>query len=450
MLRISHNIVKDQFNLSDYKSGKIILNKNYYKQFNKFLWVFSGIVLIVLFLPWTQNISGFGQVTTLRPEQRPQSIQSTLPGRIEEWYVQEGDIVKKGDTILRISEIKSDYFDTNLVSRTGDQINAKKSSVQAYDGKIEALSRQIAALKSDQALTLEQGRNKLMQTKLKVMSDSIDLEAEKINLEIAQKQYERTKTLQEEGLKAVKDVEEKKLKLQESQAKLISQENKLLASKNDVINAKVELSSIKASYDDKIAKAQSDQFTAQSSQYDATAQVTKLENDYTNYEKRNSLMYITAPQNGFINKAIKSGIGETFKEGEQLVGIMPSDYELAVETYIDPIDLPLIHIGEKVRVQFDGWPAIIFSGWPNVSYGTYGAKVVAIESFISPNGKFRILLEPDNEDHQWPEAIRVGSGARTMALLNDVPIWFELWRKLNGFPPDFYQPQVVNKKSDEK
>jgi adhesin transport system membrane fusion protein len=450
MLRISHNVVKDQFNLSDYKSGKIILNKKYYKQFNKFLLVFSGIVIIILFLPWTQNISGFGQVTTLRPEQRPQSIQSTLPGRIEEWYVQEGDMVKKGDTILRISEIKSDYFDTNLVSRTGDQINAKKSSVQAYDGKIEALSRQIAALKNDQALTLEQGRNKLMQTKLKVMSDSIDLEAEKINLEIAQKQYERTKTLQEEGLKAVKDVEEKKLKLQESQAKLISQENKLLASKNNVINAKVELSSIKASYDDKIAKAQSDQFTAQSSQYDASAQVTKLENDYTNYEKRNSLMFITAPQNGFINKAIKSGIGETFKEGEQLVGIMPSDYELAVETYIDPIDLPLIHIGEKVRVQFDGWPAIIFSGWPNVSYGTYGAKVVAIESFISPNGKFRILLAPDNEDHQWPGAIRVGSGAKTIALLNDVPIWFELWRKLNGFPPDFYQPQVVNKKSDEK
>lgn len=450
MLRISHNIVKDKFNLSDYKSGKIIFNKEYYKEFNKFLWVFSVIILIVLFLPWTQNISGYGQVTTLKPEQRPQSIQSTLPGRIEQWYVQEGAIVKKGDTILRISEIKSDYFDKNLVSRTGDQIDAKKSSVQAYDGKIEALSRQIVALKNEQTLKLEQGRNKLMQTKLKVMSDSIDFEAEKINLEIAIKQYDRTKTLQEEGLKAVKDVEEKRLKLQASQAKLISQENKLLASKNDVINAKVELSSIKANYDDKIAKAQGDQFTAQSSQYDASAQVTKLENDYTNYEKRNSLLYITAPQNGFINKAIKSGLGETFKEGEQLVGIMPSDYELAVETYIDPIDLPLIHLGEKVRVQFDGWPAIVFSGWPNVSYGTYGAKVVAIESFISPNGKFRLLLAPDKEDHQWPEAIRVGSGARTLALLNDVPIWFEMWRKLNGFPPDFYEPKVVNKKSDEK
>jgi hypothetical protein len=152
------------------------------------------------------------------------------------------------------------------------------------------------------------------------------------------------------------------------------------------------------------------------------------------------LLYVTAPQNGYINKAILGGIGETFKEGDRLVGIMPAQIDLAVETYIKPIDLPLIHIGEKVRVQFDGWPAIVFSGWPNVSYGTYGAQVVAIENFISDNGKYRILLAPDTSDHDWPEAIRVGSGARTIALLNDVPIWFELWRQLNSFPPNYYKP----------
>ena len=99
-----------------------------------------------------------------------------------------------------------------------------------------------------------------------------------------------------------------------------------------------------------------------------------------------------------------------------------------------------MHLGEKVRIQFDGWPAIVFSGWPNVSYGTYGGKVVAIENFISDNNKYRVLIAPDEEDHDWPEAIRIGSGAYTMALLNDVPIWFELWRNLNGFPPNYYQP----------
>jgi multidrug resistance efflux pump len=256
--------------------------------------------------------------------------------------------------------------------------------------------------------------------------------------------------LEAEGLKAVTDVEEKRLKLQETQAKLISQQNKLLASQNEVINAEVEINRVEASYVDKISKAQSDMFTAQSNQFDSEAQVTKLENQYTNYEIRNDLYYIRAPQNGYINKAIQAGIGETFKEGDRLVGIMPADYDLAVETFIEPIDLPLMHLGEKVRIQFDGWPAIIFSGWPNVSYGTYGGKVVAIETFISDNGKYRILLAPDEEDHEWPKDLRVGSGANTIALLEDVPIWFELWRQLNGFPANYYQPENSDKAKAKK
>ena len=373
---------------------------------------------------------------------RPAAGQSQIPGRIEAWFVKEGDFVKKGDTILKISEVKSEYFDDRLIERTNDQIEAKTASTMAYQEKVDALQRQISALRSEQSLKLQQAKNKLVQSKLKVQSDSIDLEAAKTNITIAKRQYERALALQSEGLKAVKDVEEKRLKLQETEAKLISQQNKLLSSKNDIINAEIELSSITTAYTDKISKAQSDMYTAQSSQFNTEAEVTKLENTYANYKKRNELLFITAPQDGFVNKAIRSGIGETFKEGEKLVGIMPSNYDLAVETFVDPIDLPLIHIGEKVRVQFDGWPAIVFSGWPNVSYGTYGAEVVAIENFISDNGKYRVLLAQDKTDHDWPEAVRIGSGARTIALLDNVPVWYELWRQLNGFPPNYYRPET--------
>jgi multidrug resistance efflux pump len=283
-----------------------------------------------------------------------------------------------------------------------------------------------------------------------VKSDSIDLEAAKTNLKIAETQFNRTLTLQQEGLKAMTDVEEKRLKLQETQAKLISQENKLLASRNEVINAQVEIGSVGASYAEKISKASSDKYTAQSDQFDATGQVTKLENEFTNYQIRNEMYYIKAPQSGYINKALKAGIGETFKEGDRLVSIMPNDVELAVETFINPIDIPLINIGESVRIQFDGWPAIVFSGWPTASYGTYGGKVVAIENYISENGKYRVLIAPDTKDYPWPKDIRVGSGATTIALLDDVPIWFELWRKLNGFPPNYYQPEILANNNQEK
>ena len=450
MLNISHNSVNKDVILSHFQSGKQVLKNGYHKYFNRFLMVFAVIGILILFLPWTQNITGKGQVTTLKPDQRPQTIQSQIPGRIEEWFVREGDYVKKGDTLLRISEVKSDYFDDKLVERTNDQIRAKSASATAYQEKVNALQRQVGALQRERLLKLEQVKNKLTQSRLKVKSDSIDLEAAKTNETIAVRQYDRVVTLQSEGLKAVRDVEEKKLKLQEVQAKLISQENKLLASKNDVINAELELSRVATEFADKISKSQSEMYTAKSSQFNTDAEVTKLENNYANYKKRTALQFITAPQDGYVNRAIKGGIGETFKEGERIVGIMPANYELAVETFVTPLDLPLIHIGEKVRVQFDGWPAIVFSGWPNVSYGTYGAEVVAIENFISENGKYRVLLAPDKEDNVWPEAIRVGSGARTIALLDDVPIWFELWRQLNGFPPNYYTPDSSPKKLAEK
>ena len=449
MLNISNNPLNKTVHLKDYKSTERVFHERHYKHFNRFLLGAAVFGIIVLFLPWTQNVRGNGFLTTLKPDQRPQTIQSPIPGRIEKWYVQEGDFVEKGDTILFISEVKDEYFDPKLVERTRQQINAKSMAVGSYEGKVNALGNQISALGKERKLKLEQAKNKLMQSHLKVQSDSIDLEAAKTNISIAERQYNRTEQLQKEGLKAVTDLEEKRLKLQETQAKLISQQNKLLVAKNDVLNAEMEINRIQAEYTDKISKAQSDMFTAQSSQYDSEAQVTKLENAYTNYEMRNAMYYIRAPQSGYINKALQGGIGETFKEGDRLVGIMPAEYDMAVETFLEPLDLPLIHIGEKVRIQFDGWPAIVFSGWPNISYGTYGGKVVAVETFISDNGKYRVLLAPDPDDEPWPTQIRVGSGANTFALLDDVPIWFELWRQVNGFPPNYYQPTKSTAKAEK-
>lgn len=450
MLNISNNQLSKKVTLNQYKASKKVFRPRQYKVFNKFLIVFAVAGVIILFLPWTQNVSGNGFVTTLTPDQRPQTIQSPIPGRIEEWYAKEGDFVKKGDTILFISEIKNEYQDPKLVDRTNQQRDAKKRSVVSYQQKIKVLNNQALALKSEQKLKLSQAKNKLEQFKLKVKSDSIAYKAAKTNVNIAKSQYDRTVLLQAEGLKATKDVEEKRLKLQDTEAKLISQENKLLVSKNTVVNAQIEISRISASYQDKISKSLSDRFTAESNQFEAEVQVSKLDNKSANYKLRNAMYYITAPQDGFINKAIRGGLGETFKAGEKLVAIMPSNYDLAVETFVSPMDLPLIHLGENVRIRFDGWPAIFFSGWPNASYGTYGGEIVAIETSISENGKFRVLVAPDKNGVVWPKNMRVGSGANTIALLNDVPIWYELWRQLNGFPPNYYTPKSKDSKSQKK
>ena len=141
-------------------------------------------------------------------------------------------------------------------------------------------------------------------------------------------------------------------------------------------------------------------------------------------------------------KVVIKGIGETIKEGEEILTLVPANFDFAAEIFVDPIDLPLLQVKEKVRLQFDGWPAIVFSGWPNVSHGTYGGEIYAIDRYISQNGKYRVLIKPDPDDYPWPEALRFGSGVSSMILLKDVPIWYELWRKIDGFPPDYYKNET--------
>lgn len=448
MLNISENTIQNDFSPKGYKSFEMIYRLRWGRLFLRILGVLSVIFMVVLFLPWTQNIQTKGYVTTRYPDQRPQTIHSIIGGRIEKWYVKEGDFVKKGDTIIFISETKAEYFDPELIDRTSEQLKNKVQSIDSYENKIETMSRQLEVFKKLRDLKMEQGRNKLRQAKLKVKSDSIDLSAAQTQFEIAEIQFKRNQDLYKQGLKSLTELESRKLKMQESLAKVISQENKLLASRNDVINAQVELSNIENEFREKYNKTESDQFSVISEKLEAASSRAKLENELTNYSIRQGMYYITAPMDGYVTQLIRSGLGETIKEGESIVSIMPERYDLAVEFYVAPIDYPLIKKGGKIRILFDGWPAIFFRGWPNTSFGTYGGKVVAIDNFISPNGMYRVLAIPLEGDKPWPTGVRVGGGAKSFALLNDVPIWYELWRNLNGFPPEYYEGPSANTKKE--
>ena len=93
MLNIAENKLNKTVDLKEYSAVSKVMHKKHFKHFNRFLLTFSLIGIIILFLPWTQNITGKGYLTTLRPEQRPTTVQSPIPGRIENWYVQELSLI---------------------------------------------------------------------------------------------------------------------------------------------------------------------------------------------------------------------------------------------------------------------------------------------------------------------------------------------------------------------
>jgi len=434
------------FNFNDYASYQNVEQARSSKRLRRALYGLGLLALIVLFIPWTQNIRSGGEITTMRPEQRPQTINTVLGGKVERWYVKDGDHVKKGDTIVVISEIKDGYFDPQLIERTQNQIRNKEQSVISYEKKVNALDNRIDALLNNAQYKIQQSKIKYKQARLKIMSDSIEFEAAQVNFNVAKDQLVRFEKLVKEGLKSQTEVETRRVAMQRAQASMISAQQKLLQSRNDLIDASIEVNATESKFRDEIAKAESDKMSSMSDMYNAEIEVTKLQSQVSGYNVRRGNYTITAPQEGYVTRILSSGIGETIKEGQEIATIMPSVYDLAVAMYIRPMDYPLLQKGQKVRMQFDGWPAIVFSGWPNNSYGTFGGTVFAIDNFTSENGMFRILIAPDKKDHPWPNALRVGGGVNAMILLNNVPIGYEIWRNINGFPPDFYQNDSPSEK----
>ncbi len=441
MLDISQNTIKDRFDETNYSSFGDTWSPRLAFLLRSWIVGIFALAFLLFFLPWTQNINATGYVTTLQSNQRPQEIQSTIAGRIEKWYVNEGDTVFVGDTIVGLSEIQDEYFDSLLLPRTDDQINFKRQSIRAYDDKVRALEMQMSVLRQAMEIKINEGKNKVNQSQFKVRADSIDLQAAFTADSIAQIQFRRELNLFDAGAKSRADLEKKRKDMQDARAKLISQRNKLADAQLGLINARLTLANVTNEYREKLAKAESDKQSVFSSKFDTETSIRKLENQYANYERRVNFRYILAPQTGLINQAIRPGIGETVKEGEAVVKIASVDPVLAVEVYVRPVDIPLIKKGAPVRLQFDGWPAVTFGGgWPGAQFGTFGGKIYAIQNQIGTNGLYRVLIEEDNEKEEaWPEEILIGSGVSAFALLKDVPVWYELWRQLNGFPPDYYE-----------
>ena len=410
-----------------------------------------GVLALFLFIPWTQNIRTTGAITTLRQEQRPQQLNTIIPGKVASWHVKEGDYVQKGDTIMKLSEIKDDYLDPNLLGRTQEQLQAKAASVEGYRSKAGTADLQISALEQGRVLKVSQLENKFRQQRMKVKSDSMEMLAANNDYAIASEQFRRQKNMFDSGLVTLVQLEQRNMTFQTASAKKTSAEIRFLNAKQELLVLQLEVNGATQDYNEKISKASGDKFQSISQIATGEGEIAKLQNQYMNYDMRSKLYYITAPQSGQIVKAKKAGIGEIVKEGEMIVEIVPDNIQYAVEIFVRPVDLPLLEIGQRVRFMFDGFPAIVFSGWPQSSYGTFGGTIAAIESSVSDNGKFRALVAEDTADKKWPRQLKMGTGAQGMALIKDVPIWYELWRNINGFPPDYYKPnQELQEKENQK
>lgn len=411
MLKISPESIEKELPPDALYSLRTLQTPNGGKRLARILMVLGLILLGILFFPWQQNIHGTGNLTALSPGNRPQTIETAIAGRIQRWKINEGQFVAAGDTIAILSEIKEKYFDPQMLKRLKEIIQSKEQSLLSKNQKSLALQRQIQSLEDAMDGKIQQAKAKL--------------EGERVRYNNARNQYERNKKLFEAGNIPLTKFQDIEYKYQGSEA--------------DFKNAEIEVQRVQSEYLDKINKAESELNSTLSEQFETQGELSKLRNEYVNMEIRSQQYFILAPQSGFVIKATQAGIGQTIKEGDPLCTIMPQSNDVAVEMYVRAMDVPLLSIGRKVRIEFDGFPALQFSGWPSISVGTFGGTVRVIDYVNTHPGEFRILVTPDSSDIAWPKQLRIGSGTMGWVMLDSVPVWYELWRQLNGFPPSLYE-----------
>ena len=381
---------------------------------------FALVLVGVMFLPWQQNVQGRGELTALSPADRAQDVPSVVGGTITEWLAGEGDRVTRGQLLARSGEVKDEYLDPNTGARYREQLEAKRSAIGAKQSKVAALRDQLEAMQRQREFSVAQAANVVTQYEAALAAAVADSA-------VAVDQLQRRERLAADGLSSTNDLQSSRLRAQQAIAHAIEK-------KNDLENAVIKARAVVSEYAEKQAKVRSDIEGTLAEVSEGTAEASKLQNTVSNLSERTARFEIRAPQDGFVIKAVRAGIGEQVKAGEAVVTIQPASPRMAAAVFVKAVDVPLLSVGRRVRLEFDGWPALQFSGWPRVAVGTFGGLVAVVDRVSGPDGKFRVLVTPDPEDTPWPAELRQGSGVFAWAMLDEVRLGYELWRQVNGFP----------------
>jgi multidrug efflux pump subunit AcrA (membrane-fusion protein) len=386
--------------------------------------------------PWQQNVAGSGRVIAFHPEERPQNIEALVEGRIAKWYVVEGSKVKKGDPIVDLSD-----NDPDILMRLGQERTATSGTISAAQKRVQTIEDRIRGLELTLKTGVSAARARVQMAVDRVSAAEQSLEAAKSALVTARLQVERQRGLAAKGLTSTRNVELAELDIQQKTADVERATATLSAAKNERISLESELLRVDADSQSRIDEAWGSHASANSDVAKALAEMTKVEVRLA----RQSTQRVTAPIDGTIFRVVARQSGELLKSGDVIGVLVPQTINNVVELLMDGNDVPLISAGRPVRLQFEGWPALQFSGWPSVAVGTFGGKVLLVDSTDNGQGKFRVLVEADPSDGQWPgqNYLRQGVRANGWVLLNQVPLGYELWRQFNGFPP------VVSKSEPE-
>ncbi|HEU4684279.1 MAG TPA: HlyD family efflux transporter periplasmic adaptor subunit [Nitrospira sp.] len=405
-------------------------------------------LLIIAFIPWTQTITVTGQLSAYTPYERPQDIEAQITGRIKRWHVFEGVRVKEGDLILELEDYDPNFMSPDLLALLEQRRKALTETRKAALARAEQLDKRISEMQNLVKAAVPSAQARVVEAENKIREAYQRVEAAKIAVATAELNVDRHKQLAEQGLVSQRELEvaiqgaiASKADLTGAQANLKAAEQamKALSFGKQQVSAEVlqRLLDAEAARDASIAEAAR-----------ATDQLADVSLRISNAEQRRMASRITAPIDGTVVKMNEAGVGQTVRPGDKIVRLSPASADKAIEMTADGLDAPLLNVGRKVRILFYGIPAIPLPAWPEIMAGTYGGLIKVIDQVDDGKGNFRFWVVPDPAERPWPpqEHVRQGTKAMGWVILNRVPLWYELWRRFNLFPPDYQErpPSLID------
>ena len=454
-MKIEHNSPihhDNHMHNQDYRSIHFVKSKNSLRIFAYVLIaLFILLIILLLAVPWVQTVTGKGKVTALIPGQRPQTINSQITGRLVSWLVVEGQHVEAGDTIAILADIDSKFLDTTLIQNQQKQLDAIEQRRGSIISQISALRGQIEAETDARSSGVNASKEKVEQAKQRRIALEERLKQVILDLNVAKQRYQDRKSLFEQGLFSQRQFENAQVEQQKADVALTTLKADIEAARRQELETLENVKNKESEGTSKILKAVADESKALESVASIDNSIFKGRSDLNAFYQRKEASIVRAPIKGKIVRLFALGMGETVKQGDKLVVLVPEAQSLAVEIRISGNDAPLLNIGKKVRLQFDGFPAFQIKGWPSASAGTFGGIISVIDAVDDEqfSGSFRIVVKPDPQDVPWPNStyLRPGTKVAGWMQLNTVSLGYELWRQFNGFPISL---DVPTKKSDSK
>ena len=375
---------------------------------------FLLMAVVLAVLPWQQSISGSGRVIALTPIERQQTLASPVDGRVVRWHVVEGTRVKAGDLIVEVTD-----NDPGVLDRLRSELRSAREREQS-------LGDRIGGLKASRENALAAAESRITMAEERVAAAERALDASQATLVAARLNLDRQEQLQKRGLTATRSVEVAQADNDRAVAEVARSQAGLNAARSDQAATSSDRMKVEADYQALVNDASATRASA-------TAALRPIETRLA----RQTTQDVRAPRDGVILRLLAQPGSEVLKAGQPLAMLVPETDQNVVELWVNGNDMPLLYAGDPVRLQFEGWPAIQFVGWPSAAVGTFGGHILLVDATDDGMGMFRILVAPDAKDEAWPpkQYLRQGVRANGWVLLKQVPLWFELWRQFNGFPP---------------